>query len=159
MENQLTQTNLKELLLKEAGANNLCDRMTQQFIEKDPLSIVRIWKLEPDWGLERRFPSLGYLEKFFNTEQIREKGIFVSQNIDNLVLEDQVYIFINCTGYATVKFNPEKAIFPMIYLSQGSKMSFIVDGSSSPFQLYDNSQVKIDVVNGGRYKIYKCESV
>lgn len=153
MENQLNRE-----LYELACDAHLCNEHRQAWGNKDKLALIQYYKDNPDWCLERQFPALKYMEDHFNNEEARDEGVFVSQNIDNLVLEDQVYIFVNCTGYAHVKFNPEKAIFPMIYLSQGSKMSFIVDGSSSPFQLYDNSQVKIDVVNGGKFKIYKCES-
>lgn len=154
MENQLS-----EELYELACEADLCNEHRNMWGDKDKLALMQYYKDNPDWCLERQYPDLEYMERHFNSADSRAEGIFVSQKVDGLVLDEQVYIFINCKGYAHIKFDPNKAIYPMIYLSQGSKMKFVVDGSSTPFQLYDNSKIEVDVVNGGKYKIYKCESV
>lgn len=154
MENQLN-SELYEL----ACEADLCSEHREKWGEKDKLALIQYYKENPDWCLERQYPSLEYMDKHFNNTEARTEGVFVNHKLDGDVLSEQVYIFVNCTGFAHIKFDVDKAIFPMIYLSQGSNMSFIVDGSNTPFQLYDNSVIDVDVVNGGKYKIYNCESV
>lgn len=154
MENQLNNE-----LYELACDADLCSEHRQKWGEKDKLALIQYYKENPDWCLERQYPSLEYMSEHFDNEDTREEGVFVNYKLDGDVLSDQVYVFINCTGVAHVKFDASKAIFPMIYVSQGSNIKFIVDGSHTPFQLYDDSVIDVDVVNGGKCKIYKCDSV
>lgn len=150
---------LSEELLQLACDANLCNQFQREWKDRDKIGLVQFYKENPDWCLERQYPTLDYLERNFNSEEVRKEGVYVSIFVDGDILDEQVYIFVNCTGTAYIKFDAKKKIFPMIYLSEGSRMTFIVDGSSTPFQLYDNSKVKVECINGGKHKIYKCDSV
>lgn len=140
-------------LLELAKNKKLCSQFQKEWVQKDIHELVEFFKKHPDWCLERQYPSLLYLKKHFDSEEVRCQGVYVDRKV-NETLSDQVYIFINCTGYCKVKFDPEKAIFPMIYVSLDSNMHFEIDGSSTPIQIYDNSTVTASAINGGSFKLY-----
>jgi len=144
---------ISDELFDLAVETDLCKPFQKDWKERDIHGLIEFYKTHPDWCMERKYPSLEFLKDHFDTDSVRDQGVFIDRKV-NEILTDQVYMFINCTGYCKVKFDPEKAIFPMIYVSLDSDMHFEIDGSDTPIQIYDNSIVTASVINGGKYKIH-----
>lgn len=150
---------LSDGLLVMADGVGLCQEFKDKWHYNSIDELIELFKANPDWCLERGYPSLAFMEEYFNNEETRAKGIYVSQNLSGEVLDEQVYIFVNCTGKATIRFDMGKCIFPMIYMSQRSDMEFIVNGSITPIELYDDSKVHTECINGGKVKVRQNKSV
>lgn len=145
--------NLSDTLLELAIEKDLSKPFQKEWKQRGKSDLIEFYKTHSDWCMERNYPSLEFLKENFDTEDIRKQGVYIDRRV-NEVLSDQVYMFINCTGYCKVKFDPNKAIFPMIYVSLDSDMHFEIDGSDTPIQTYDNAVVTATAINGGKFKIY-----
>lgn len=81
----------------------------------------------PDWCLERDFPTLSVLRECFS--DIEDKGVYIDKTFNGELLNDlQAYIFHNCKGTIKVGLNVEKAVLPMLYLSNGCRLRIIGTG-------------------------------
>lgn len=143
---------MRKELKEEAVSIGLCDRIFKR-LDGDRKALIKYYKLDPNWSLEHKFPSLEYLESNFNDDETRSMGVYISQHLDNLICDKQVYIFNNCTGSIHVVFNEDDAIFPMIYLGHGSNLDIIIDRAKTPVSLFDTSSANIDVINNGHVKV------
>ena len=123
---------LKDKLINTARAKGICPNGYKQMLEStDANAMVDYYVAEPDWCLERSFPSLAMLtESFANCE---DKGVFVNKTFHGEVLNDlQTYIFHNCKGTIKVGLNVEKAIIPMLYLANGCRLRIVGVGEIKP---------------------------
>ncbi|WAX17144.1 hypothetical protein PF672P2_00007 [Parabacteroides phage PF672P2] len=148
------QRTISEELLSMACSKGLCKPFREAWKEQDKHDLVEVFKANPDWCLERGFPDLAFLKEHFDNKEQQAQGVYIDKDVMDLILTDQVYMFINCTGECRVSFDRSKAIFPMIYVSMGSYMKFVIEDSNTPIQLYDDSYVDVSTIGTGKCTVY-----
>ena len=123
---------LKEKLINIADAKGICAEGHQTMLESaDKDALVNYYVQNPDWCLERDFPTLQMLREHF--ADVGPKGVFVDQTFHGEVMNDlQAYIFHNCKGTIKVSLNVEKDCAPMIYLANGCRLSIAGTGKVVP---------------------------
>ncbi|MBD5367245.1 MAG: hypothetical protein HDR82_09675 [Bacteroides sp.] len=113
---------LKEKLINTAHAKGICaDGYRQMLGSADRGAMVEYYVANPDWCLERDFPTLQVLRDFFADEE--DRGVFVDRVFDGEVLnERQAYVLHNCSGTVRVGLNVGRAIIPMLYIANGCRL-------------------------------------
>lgn len=87
----------------------------------DREGLIDYYVANPDWCMERNFPSLELLRREFS--DIGEKGVFVGRVFDGEVFDKlQVYVFHACRGTIRVAMDYGKAVIPMLYFANGCRM-------------------------------------
>lgn len=94
---------------------------------------VDFFTANPDWCLERGFPTKGLLDILWSNHETRhemeKRGVYMNYNFNGEVLNlHQAYIFIGCQGWIRTGLNVEKSIIPMLYFASGSDMRVMGDG-------------------------------
>lgn len=116
---------LKETLINTALEMGICNegyRKMRRFQTKEEM--VAYYLANPDWCMERNFPSLAMLREHF--ADVRDMGVFVDHTFHGELLNDlQTYIFHNCKGTIKVGLNVDKAIIPMLYLANGCRLRIV----------------------------------
>ena len=110
--------------MQDARSNGICvdgyNRMRKSSIE----SLVRYYKTNPDWCMERNYPTLDILRKDFDNEKLQGFGIFIDHTFNGELLDKhQVYIFHNCKGRILTALNYDAEIIPMLYFANGCRMT------------------------------------
>ena len=154
--------NIKDILLNTAHAKGICaDGYKQMLSSTDARAMVHYYVQNPDWCLERDFPTLPMLREYFADESA--KGVFVDHTFNGELLNDlQAYIFHNCKGTIKVGLNVDKAIIPMLYLANGCRLRIVGVGDIKPqissevpiytfgkndYSARDNKFVKFNIYN------------
>lgn len=121
---------LRDQLIDMAHAKGICSDGFKHMLESPDIdALVKYYIANPDWCLERDFPSLSFLREHF--ADIGNKGIFVDKEFNGELINDkQVYIFHHCKGTIKVGLNVEKAIIPMLYFANGCQMQIEGVGES-----------------------------
>lgn len=118
---------IKEVLMKEARRGGICAEGYDKMREYDRDKLIDYYLENPDWCLERNFPTLSELREHFS--DIEGKGVYIDKTFHGELLNDlQVYVFHNCKGTIKVGLNIEKAILPMLYLSNGCRLRIVGTG-------------------------------
>lgn len=122
---------LKQQLMEDARRKGICAEGYSHLRNGDADMLVDYYIQNPDWCLERDYPSLSFLtENFCNIEG---KGVYVGKTFHGELLNDrQTYIFHNCRGHVRVGLNTDKAIIPMLYIANGCKIRFVGTGDYKP---------------------------
>lgn len=117
---------LREQLIDIAHAKGICSDGFKQMLQSPDIdALVKYYIANPDWCMERDFPSLSFLREHF--ADIGNKGIFVDKEFNGELLnERQVYIFHHCKGTIKVSLNVDKAIIPMLYFANGCNVAIKV---------------------------------
>ena len=85
---------------------------------------IRLYKQTIDWALEEGYPDLDFLRKEFSNQQ--SQGIYIDHNFEgDIINEQQVYVFHNCTGTIRVGLNLAKKIIPMCYFANNCDMTIL----------------------------------
>lgn len=127
----MNDTQLKESLMEEARLGGICSEGYGQMRGYDRDGLVRYYLANPDWCMERGFPSLELLRREFS--DIEGKGVFVDRTFDGEILNKrQVYVFHACKGTVRIGWNVDEAIIPMLYCANGCEIKFISDNMPSP---------------------------
>jgi hypothetical protein len=108
--------------------------------------LIRYYKKNPNWCMERQFPRLEVLKAEADIPAIRDMGVYVDQhNLDLRPQEGSVLIFNNCSGFVLVE---DWAVL-RAYVSLDSKITFAVkDNAILIVDYYDNAIV--EVINKGK---------
>ena len=158
--------NLKEKLINTAHAKGICAEGYRQMLgSADAGAMVDYYVANPDWCLERDFPTLGTLREHF--ADCVDKGVFVDRTFHGEVLNDlQTYIFHNCKGTIKVGLNIEKAIIPMLYLANNCQLEIIGVGdvilnkpSTVPVYIFGENEVDAKDNKYIKFNIYKNELI
>lgn len=133
---------IKDLLMKEARVNGICVDGYNDMRGFDLDQLVDYYIKNPDWCLERDFPSLKLLRTYFSNQL--KKGVFVDLSFSNDELKDNlVYIFHNCDGKIKTRLNVEKAIIPMFYFANGCDMTIHCDENIKiPIYIFGHNKIK-----------------
>ena len=74
----MNDDNLKQLLIDGANSKGICVPGRDKMMESDIDSLVDYYLANPDWCLERNFPTLSFLKE--NFADIEDKGVFVGKH-------------------------------------------------------------------------------
>lgn len=123
---------LKDLIMSQAREKGIClDGFSALRSISTKEALVGYYVQNPDWCMERDFPSLQMLASEFS--DCENKGVFVCKTFHGEVLNDrQAYIFHNCKGTIKVGLNIDKAIIPMLYIGNGCRLRIIGVGDTIP---------------------------
>ncbi len=134
---------LKSYLENKVSELGICESGMERLRGiSDRASLIAYYIQHPDWCLERGFPDIRVLREFFS--DCSEYGVFVDRIFHGELLNDsQTYIFHNCKGTINVGLNTEKAIIPMLYLANGSRLHIVGVGDIKPKKASERSIVPI----------------
>lgn len=122
---------LKEALMQEARAQGICAEGYGHMREYNLVGLVDYYIQNPDWSIERGFPSLDVLRSEFS--DIEDKGVFIGKDFNGEVFDKlQVYIFHDCKGTIKVAMDYENATIPMLYFANGCDIRVECEQKNTP---------------------------
>lgn len=134
--------NLKEALMESARKKGICLDGYKEMRTDDADGLVDYYIENPDWCLERDFPTLPFLRDHF--PDVGNKGVFVGKTFHGELLNDlQAYIFHDCRGTIKVALNVDKALIPMLYVANGCRLKIVGTGDIIPDKPSRRSVVSI----------------
>ncbi len=123
----MKELQLKEMLMEEARRGGICAEGFREMRADSLSELVDFYVANPDWCMERDFPSLEILCSEFS--DIEDKGVFVGKTFNGEVFsERQVYIFHDCKGQIRVGWDMDNAVIPMLYFANGCDITIVSDG-------------------------------
>lgn len=106
---------------------------------------LRLYKNCISWALLEQYPTKDDLLSFVSKEVLAENGVYIDTTFHGEHIDDHICcVFLNCKGRISTGLNMEKAIIPMLYLSEGSKLEITVNDfliNPIPVELYYGSCV------------------
>lgn len=133
---------LKLHLMKLAREKGICIDGYSEMRTDDIDALIDYYINNPDWCLERDYPTLDFLKKHFSG--IEDKGVFVGKTFNGEILnERQVYIFHNCKGTVKVGLNVEFENIPMLYVANKCRLRFVGIGDIKPNRESGRTQVPV----------------
>lgn len=157
---------LKETLMEGARNSGICAEGYGKMRGYDRDEMIQYYLANPDWCLERNFPSMRLLRREFS--DIEDKGVYVDNTFDGgLMSEHQVYVFHHCKGKIKVAMDYEGAVIPMLYFANGCKMEVVCEQWNMPpitvpLYILDDGKTEIEATdsegcNFVRYSIKKVQ--
>lgn len=114
----MEEIELKETLMENARRSGICAPGYELMRGYDRDGLIGYYVQNPDWCMERGFPSLKLLRREFS--DIEDKGVFVGRIFDGEVFDKlQTYIFHDCKGTIKVAMDYDNAVIPMLYFANG----------------------------------------
>lgn len=142
--------NLKEQLMEQARQKGICEDGYKSMRGDSVDELVQYYLENPDWCLEREYPSLPFLRRNFSN--IENKGVFIDKTFHGELLNDlQVYIFHKCRGTIKVGLNVDKSIIPMLYVANGCRLRIVGVGDVKP--RHDSERTQVPIYTFGRNDI------
>lgn len=135
----------KNRALADITSHKVCDEYSALTSRaKTKVDALALYKRGIDWCLENDSPSVDLLRQY--RDDCAYNGIFIDRHFDGELLIDQpVYVFHNCTGTIRVGLNVKKRIIPMLYFANGCDMTVIGDSPSRvrvPLYVFGDNRVK-----------------
>ncbi len=141
---------IKELLMNEAKAKGCCAKGFEDMRNSDIDELIDYYLANPDWCMERNFPTLEVLREHFS--HIEDKGVFVDKTFaGELLNERQVYVFHNCKGAIKVGLNVKDALIPMLYIANNCRLRIVGVGDVLPSR--DDLRTEIPIYSFGKNDI------
>lgn len=134
---------IKKTLMQEAREMGICkEGYNSMRVTVDIDEIIDYYIKNPDWCMERSFPSKHLLDEYFRRYQ--HKGIYIDSDFDNRHLNDKlVYIFHNCKGNIRTSLNLEKSLIPMLYFANGCNMNIHCDENIKiPLYIFGHNNIR-----------------
>lgn len=140
----------KNKALADITSHRVCDEYSALTSRaKSKVDALALYKRGIDWCLENNSPSLDLLRQY--RQDCAFNGIFLDRHFDGELMIDQtVYVFHNCSGTIRVGLNVAKRIIPMLYFANGCDM--VIEGSSPSLArvpLYVFGDNRVDVTTNG----------
>lgn len=127
----MNETQLKETLMEDARRGGICAEGYGQMRGYDREGLIGYYLANPDWSIERGFPSLKLLRREFS--DIEDKGVYVGRTFDGEVFDKlQTYIFHDCKGTIKVEMDYENAVIPMLYFANGCNIRVECEQKNDP---------------------------
>lgn len=127
----MEEMQLKETLMEDARRGGICAPGYELMRGYDRDGLIGYYVQNPDWCMERGFPSLKLLHREFS--DIEDKGVFVGRAFNGEVFDRlQTYIFHNCKGTICVAMDYENAVIPMLYFANGCKIRVECEQRNDP---------------------------
>lgn len=157
---QDNDTILRENLMTSARSVGICKDGYSQMRGYDRDGLVSYYVENPDWCIERGFPSLETLRREFS--DIEDKGVFVGKTFDGEVFEKlQAYIFHDCKGTIKVAMDYDNAVIPMLYFANGCKIRVKCEQDNKPViivPLYVSEDCNVSHGNSDGC-IFRCHTI
>lgn len=127
-----SEIGLHEKLVNIARAKGICSDGYKEMLQSADIGkMIDYYVANPDWCLERDFPSLTLLKENFS--EIEDRGVFVCRTFHGELLNNlTTYVFHHCTGTIKVGLNIDKAVIPMLYLANGCRLRVVGVGEIVP---------------------------
>ena len=137
-------------LKEDAVGAGLCAEHTEGWNpDWNKAALIGYYKANPNWCLERHYPSLAVLSKYFNDDETRQQGVYISSFV-TLRATDLCYVFNNCkVGVIT------KAITRLYFGLETEARIVVEDGGDLVIDCYDHGKVDIELRGSARCTIYK----
>ena len=139
--------NWKDRAAKDIRSHRVCDEYDGLLSRaKSKVDALALYRRGIDWCLENDSPSIDLLRNY--KQECAFSGIFIDRHFDGELLNDnQIYVFHNCTGTIRTGLNVQKRIIPMLYFANGCDMT--VEGESPaqvdvPLYLFGKNNVKAE---------------
>lgn len=127
----MEEIQLKETLMEDARRGGICAEGYGLMRGYDREGLIDYYLANPDWCIERSFPSLKLLHREFS--DIEDKGVFVGRTFDGEVFDRlQAYIFHDCKGTIRVAMDYDNAVIPMLYFANGCKIRVECEQRNDP---------------------------
>ena len=141
---------LNNRLLKDAVGAGLCAEHTEGWNPKwDKAALVNYYKANPDWCLERHYPSLAVLKENFNDKETQQQGVYVDSFV-TLRATGLCYIFNNCkVGVITC------AVTRLYFGLETDAHIIVEDGGDLVIDCYDRGKINIELRGSARCIVYK----
>lgn len=140
-------TELKDTLMSDARRRGICVNGYELMRGYNRGELVKYYTDNPDWCMERNFPSLELLRREFS--DIEDKGVYVGKTFDGEVFDKlQTYIFHNCKGTINVAMDYANAVIPMLYFANKCNIRVNCLQANNPKII-----VPLYVVNGRSNKV------
>lgn len=128
------------------SGRSLCDNYRNPLQRCDTAAqAIRLYKNCISWALQERYPTKDDLLAFAPKETLAENGVFIDTVFNGERIDSHICcVFLNCCGWISTGLNLDKAIIPMLYLSEGSELEVKVDEgllNHVPVELYYSSKV------------------
>lgn len=112
---------LKETLMDSARRVGICAPGYELMRGYDRTGLVDYYIQNPDWCIERGFPSLDLLRSEFL--DVKDKGVYVGETFNGETFDKlQSYIFHDCKGTIRVAMDYDNEVIPMLYFANGCDM-------------------------------------
>lgn len=122
---------MKETLMEDARRGGICAEGYGLMRGYDRDGLIAYYVANPDWSIERGFPSLELLHREF--ADIEDKGVFVGKTFDGEVFDKlQTYIFHDCKGTIKVAMDYDNAVIPMLYFANGCNIRVECEQKNDP---------------------------
>lgn len=122
---------MKETLMEDARRGGICAEGYGLMRGYDREELIGYYVQNPDWSIERGFPSLELLRREFS--DIEDKGVYVGRTFDGEVFDKlQAYIFHDCKGTIKVAMDYDNAVIPMLYFANGCRMRVDCEQKNDP---------------------------
>ncbi len=109
---------------------------------------IRLYKNCISWALLECYPTKEELLAFAPKDTLADNGVYIDTEFNGERIDNHICcVFLGCKGRIKTGLNAEKAIIPMLYLSDESEMEVKVDDGLThpiPIELYYNSRVMGD---------------
>lgn len=124
MSDTLKIQNLSERLADIARKLNICNAGLASIKDSQTKdALVDYYLKNPDWCMERLFPSYPDLCEYFSDEETQAQGVFVGKTFKGEVFKSlPVYVFHNCRGLIYVEMDYENANLPLFYFGNECRM-------------------------------------
>ncbi len=110
---------------------------------------IRLYKNCISWALQERYPTKDDLLTFISRETLAENGVYIDMEFHGERIDSHICcVFLNCMGWISTGLNLDKAIIPMLYLSENSNMEIQVSDkllNPIPVELYYGSKITGDI--------------
>jgi len=134
----------KNRALADIIAHKVCDEYSSLTSRaKTKVDALHLYKRGIDWCLENDSPSIDLLRSY--RDDCAYNGIFIDRHFDDELLIDQpVYVFHNCSGTIRVGLNLKKRIIPMLYFANGCDMTVVGESPTRvrvPLTVYGDNNI------------------
>lgn len=125
------EEDIRQTLMNGARASGICAEGYGAMRGYDRDGLIAYYLANPDWCLERGFPSLPLLRKEFS--DISGKGVFIGRTFNGEVFDRlQTYIFHDCRGTIRVAMDYDRAVIPMLYFANGCNIRVECEQPNTP---------------------------
>lgn len=146
--------------MTSARSVGICKDGYSQMRGYDRDGLVSYYVENPDWCIERGFPSLETIRREFS--DIEDKGVFVGKTFDGEVFDKlQAYIFHDCKGTINVAMDYDNAVIPMLYFANGCKIRVKCEQDNKPMiivPLYVSEDCNVSHGNSDGC-IFRCHTI
>lgn len=114
---------VRKTLMDIARNEGICGEGYKRMSESGIDGLLSYYVQNPDWCMERSYPSIEEIRSLFSKETLERHGVYVDKVFNGDLLDrKQAYIFHNCSGHINVALNYDDEIIPMLYFANGCDM-------------------------------------